>query len=287
MLTQRSWMFVPGHRQRFLDKCTVLPIDAVILDLEDGVAPSSKELARTQIAAALERGGIQAETYLRINQIGTPWSADDIDETVRPGLHGVCVPKVESVAEIETVAARLDAAERRQGIEVGSIRLMLAIESAVGLLRAAELAAASPRVSGLMFGAEDFALDLRLSVHRTAEARELLYARSALVVAARSAQVGVVDGVFVDYDDLAGLQDDAGQARRLGFDGKSLFHPTQIDDINRIFSPTEDELAFAGEVVAAFEEANARGDGALAVGGQLIDLPIVKRAQILLGRVAS
>jgi citrate lyase subunit beta/citryl-CoA lyase len=287
MLQHRSWMFVPGHRQRFLDKCAVLPVDAVILDLEDGVAPSSKEAARAQIAAALEQAEIRAATYLRINHIGTPWSADDIDETVRPGLHGVCVPKVESVAEIATVAARLDAAERRQGIEPGSIRLLLAIESALGLLRAAELAAASPRVGGLMFGAEDFALDLGLGVQRTAEARELLYARSALVVAARSAQVGVVDGVFIDYDDLTGLQDDAQQARRLGFDGKALFHPAQIDEINRVFSPTAAELAFAGEVVAAFDEANARGDGAVAVGGQLIDLPIVKRAQILLSRMAS
>jgi citrate lyase subunit beta/citryl-CoA lyase len=283
MLTRlRSWMFVPGNRQRYLDKCAGLPVDAVILDLEDGVAPSTQEAARGQIAAALEAGRIQAATYLRINQIGTAWSSRDIEETVRPGLSGVCVPKVESVEEIATVSARLDTAEARWGIEPGSIRLLLAVESALGLLRAAELAAASPRVSGLMLGAEDFALDVGLSVQRADEARELLYARSALVVAARSAQVGVIDGVFPDFADLDGLREDALQARRLGFDGKTLFHPGQIGEINRIFLPTAAELTFAREVVSAFEEATARGDGAVAVRGQLIDLPIVKRAQNLL-----
>lgn len=279
----RSWMFVPGNKERFLEKCADLPVDAVILDLEDGVAPSTKELARRQISAALQAGKISAATYLRINQIGSPWFAADLEEVVQDGLDGICVPKVESVQDVLEVADRLDKLESRLGLEVGSTRLLLAIESAIGLIRAPELAAASSRVSALMLGAEDFALDVGLSLRREHEARELLYARSAVVIAAKSAHVQAVDGVFPDFADVEGLQEDAGQARRLGFDGKTLFHPGQIQEINRIFTPTSEEISYAHEVVAAFEAAAARGDGAVAVGGQLIDLPIVKRAQNLLG----
>lgn len=275
----RSWMFVPGNRERFLEKSAELPVDAVILDLEDGVAPSTKELARVQISAALRAGRISAAKYLRINQSGTPWFEADLDEVVQPGLDGVCVPKVESVDDILEVSSRLDVIEARQGMEPGATRLLLAIESAIGLIRAPELAAASPRVSSMMLGAEDFALDVGLSPLRENEARELLYARSAVVIAAKSAHVLAIDGVFPDFADLDGLREDAGQARRLGFDGKTLFHPGQIEEINRLFSPTDDEIAYAREVVAAFDEAFARGDGAVAVRGQLVDLPIVKRAQ--------
>lgn len=278
----RSWMFVPGNKQRFLEKCTDLPVDAVILDLEDGVAPSTKELARHQIAAALQEGRIRAATYLRINQIRSPWFAADLDDVVQEGLDGVCVPKVESVQDVLEVADRLDRIEGRLGLEFGCTRLLLAIESAIGLIRALDLAMASPRVSALMFGAEDFALDVGLSVRREHEARELLYARSAVVIAAKGAHVQAVDGVYPDFTDRKGLREDARQARRLGFDGKALFHPGQIEEINRIFSPTSEEIAYAREVVAAFEAASTRGDGAVAVGGQLIDLPIVKRAQNLL-----
>ncbi len=279
----RSWMFVPGNKQRFLEKCADLPVDAVILDLEDGVAPSTKELARRQISAALQAGKIGAATYLRINQINSPWFTADLDDVVQEGLNGICVPKVESVQDVLEVANRLDKIEGRLGLEPGCTRLLLAIESAIGLIRAPDLAAASPRVSALMLGAEDFALDVGLSLRREHEARELLYARSAVVIAAKSAHVQAVDGVFPDFADIAGLQEDAGQARRLGFDGKTLFHPGQIQEINRIFTPTSEEIKYAHEVVAAFEAASARGDGAVAVGGQLIDLPIVKRAQKLLG----
>jgi citrate lyase subunit beta/citryl-CoA lyase len=272
-------MFVPGNRERFLEKCAELPVDAVILDLEDGVAPSTKQLARTQISAALKKGHIRAAKYLRINHIATEWFVGDLDEVVQAGLDGVCVPKVESVDEVLEVSDRLDGIEKREGMEAGSVRLLIAIESAIGLIRAPELAAASPRVSSLMLGAEDFALDVGLAPMRENEAREMLYARSAIVIAAKSAHVLALDGVFPDFADLDGLRADAGQARRLGFDGKTLFHPGQIDEINRIFSPTPEEVLYAEEVVKAFDEAFARGDGAVAVRGQLVDLPIVKRAQ--------
>lgn len=278
----RSWMFVPGNKQRFLDKAEGLSVDAVIFDLEDGVPPDGKELGRAQIAGALEAGRIPARKYVRVNEVGSDWFKRDVEVVVVPGFDGLILPKVESVEEIHEAARILDDWERGAEVEAGTTELVIAIESGLGLLTAAELAAASPRVSALMLGTEDFALDMGLSARREREAQELVYARSALVVAARSARVLVIDGVYPDYADAEGLEHDAGQARRLGFDGKTLFHPGQIDDINRIFSPTATEIDYAREIVKAFDEAVERGDGAVAVGGQLIDRPIVLRAQRIL-----
>jgi len=279
----RSWMFVPGNRQRFIDKAfEESRPDAVLLDLEDGVPPDEKPVARTQIEAALERPGQRVLRYVRVNRVGSHWWRLDIRRVLRPGVDGVCIPKVEGLDEIHQMAGELDRFESGHGIDNGRTHILCAIESALGLVRAPQLAAAHPRVSGLMFGAEDFALDLGLGALREAEARELVYARSALVVAAASADRMSVDGVFPDLQDDAGFRADVMQARRLGFTGKATFHPKQIPGINAVFSPSRAELDYARRVVDAFEEAQARGDGAVAVGGQLVDLPIVVRAQRLL-----
>jgi citrate lyase subunit beta/citryl-CoA lyase len=187
------------------------------------------------------------------------------------------VPKVESADDIRVVADALAGFDPD-----GTVGIVAAIESATGLLRAAEIAAAHPRMLALMFGAEDYALDLGLGTKREGEAGELVYARSALVVAAAAARLISIDGVFPDLDDPDGLLADVVQARRLGFSAKSTFNPRQIDVINERFSPTPDELAYARRVAAAFEEATARGDASVAVGGQLVDRPIVLRAQRLL-----
>ncbi len=280
----RSWMFVPGNRQRFIDKALgELDVDAVYLDIEDGVPPDAKAEARSQIAAALTDAAGGPVRYVRVNAVGSEWFEEDLRHVLVPGIDGVCLPKVEDPAAVRDVAKILDGFETGAGVAPGSVRIMAAVESAKGLLAAPAIAAAHPRVSGLMMGAEDFALDLGLGTRREKEARELLFARSSLVIAAASAHVMVVDGVFPDLDDETGFLADATQARRLGFTGKSLFHPKQIADVNAIFSPSEDEIAYARKVVEAFEEATARGDGAVAVGGQLVDLPIVLRAQRLLG----
>lgn len=279
----RSWMFVPGNRQRFIDKALdeVRP-DAIFLDLEDGVPPEQKAAARPLVAAALERPAPGVLRFVRVNRVGSDWWRLDVDDSLAPGLEGVCIPKVESKDEILQMAAKLDAFETRRGLEGGSTRIICAVESALGLVRASELAAAHWRIAALMFGAEDFALDLGLGTVRDAEARELVYARSALVVAAAAAGRMSIDGVFPDLEDEAGFRVDVEQARRLGFTGKATFHPKQIEGINRVFSPSGAELDYARRVVAAFDEAEARGDGAVAVGGQLVDLPIVVRARRLL-----
>ncbi len=280
-------MFVPGHRQKMVDKALGLNTDAIMLDIEDGVAPAEKDAARTQIAASLDQVHAAQSAghrhgpvrYARVNAIGHERMRADFEAVVRPGLDGLALPKVETPDQVRLVSDVLHRQEPEMRIAKGSIRLLIAIESPRGLMNAHAIATASPRVIGLMFGAEDFGKELGLPVNREAEAKELIYARSALVVAGAAAHVQIVDGVWPDIKDAEGLQRYALQARRLGFTGMSLIHPGQIDVINAVFSPTKEEVDYARQVVQAFEEAQARGDGSIALGGQLVDLPIVDRAR--------
>jgi citrate lyase subunit beta / citryl-CoA lyase len=281
MELKRSWMFVPGHRQKMIDKALGLNADAIMLDIEDGVAPNEKNMARRLIGEALGRpkDPKSPARFVRINAIGHARMDADLDAVVRPGLEGLVLPKVETAEEVMKVDAILTQRERQRKMPAGIVKLLVAIESPRGLLNAPAIAGRSPRVCGLMFGAEDFGRELGLPTAREGEARDMLYARSALVIAAASAHVQAVDGVWVDLSDTEGLTNFALQSRRLGFSAMSAIHPSQIDPINQMFSPTPEEIDYAEKVVQAFEEANARGDGSIAFGGQLIDRPIVERAR--------
>jgi citrate lyase subunit beta/citryl-CoA lyase len=277
----RSWMFVPGHRQRMIDKALGLNADALMLDIEDGVAPGEKDTARKNIGASLgrEKSAGSPARYVRINAIGHPRMDADLDAVVRPGLEGLVLPKVDTVAEARKVDAILTDRESKLRMPSGGIKLLIAIESPKGLLNAPAIAASSSRVTGLMFGAEDFGREIGLPAVREGEARDLIFARSAMVIAAASAHVQAIDGVWVDLNDGAGLLGFAKQSRRLGFSGMSCIHPAQVDAINATFSPTAEEIDYCQKVLQAFEEANARGDGSIAFGGQLIDRPIIERAR--------
>jgi citrate lyase subunit beta / citryl-CoA lyase len=281
MELKRSWMFVPGHRQKMIDKALGLNTDAVMLDIEDGVAPNEKDAARRNIAESLgrEKSPGSPARFVRINAIGHPRMDADLEAVVRPGLEGLVCPKVDTPEEIRKVEAILADREPKMKLEPGSIKLLIAIESPRGLFNAPAIAACSPRVAGLIFGAEDFGREIGLPTVREGEARDLIYARSAIVVAAAAARVQAVDGVWVDLSDAQGLSGFAKQSRQLGFSGMSLIHPSQIDPINTVFSPTAEEIDYCQRVLQAFEEANARGDGSIAFGGQLIDRPIIERAR--------
>ncbi len=280
----RSLMFVPGSKQRMIDKALGLAdLDVALFDIEDGVAPAEKPIARTQIREMLGRpraAGSPAR-FVRVNAVGSGAERIDADlaQVIVPGLEALVVPKVDTADDLRFVADVLDRAEPRNGIEPRSVRILAAIESARGLLNAAAIAAASERVIGLLFGGEDYALDIGLPADREGEARELVYARSAFANAAASAHVGAFDGVWPDIHDAEGVRRDAIQGRRLGMTGKSTFHPGQIAILNEVFTPTEAEADRARRIVQAFEEAQARGEGAVAFGGQLLDLPIVERAR--------
>ena len=275
----RTWMFVPGHRQKMVDKALKLGQDATILDLEDGVPAAEKALAREAVAAVLGQGGNKALYFVRIHQCGSDEMAADLDAVVRPGLDGLVLAKVEGVDDVLQVDAKLRQLEKAGGLQLGHVQLLATVESARGLTRAPSIAAACPRLMGLMFGAEDFALDLGLFA---GSADDFLYARSALVVAAASQQLQAVDRVCPDFRDSAGLQQDALQARQIGFTGKALIHPDQIEIVDQVFQPTAAEIEGARRVVQAFEEAEAAGRGAVALDGQMVDLPVVERARRLL-----
>ena len=285
----RSLMFVPAHRERMVQRALGLgefgpsALDAAILDLEDGVPPGSKDEARRMVAEVLDRATPGGPVRLvRIERALSDAGEMDLDVVVRAGLDGVVAPKVRRAEEIAWLADELEARERRATIAVGTVRVIASIENAAALVDAPRIAAASERLIGLMFGSEDFALDLGLPTKREGEAAELLYARSATVVAAASAGKLAIDGIWPDIDDAAGLRADSLSARRLGFSGKTLIHPSQIAVVNEIFSPTAAELDQARRVVRAFDEALGRGDGAVALDGQMLDAPVVDRARRVL-----
>lgn len=284
----RSWMFVPGNRQRMLEKSLGVPVDAVMMDIEDGVAPAEKDTARRLIAECLDQVAARMKQdpklrtparFVRVNAVGHERMRDDLTHVLRQGLEGLVLPKLETPEQVKTVEEILDRREREVGLAPGSVRLLVAIESPKGLFNATAIASSSPRVMGLLFGAEDFSREIGLPPKREGEARDLLYARSALVTAAAYAHVYAVDGVWPDLQDTEGLRKFALQSRRLGFTAMSLIHPSQVDAVNAAFMPGEDEIDYAQRVLKAFDEAQARGEGAVAFGGQLLDLPIVDRAR--------
>ncbi len=314
----RSWMFVPGHRARMIEKALGLNVDAIMMDIEDGVAVAEKETARQQIAAAFDQvqqrlTGSAAPYRTPARYCASSWQAGqrltgsaapyrtparermqaDLSAVIRAGLEGLVLPKINAPEQVRTVAEILDRREPEAGIPAGGVSLLIAIESPQGLLNAHAIATSSPRVMGLIFGAEDYGKELGLPLLREGEARDLLYARSALVTAAAAAHVQAVDGVWPDLKDMEGLNTFALQARRLGFTGMSLIHPSQIDPINDLppinatFTPTAAEVDYCRQVVQAFDEATARGEGSIAFGGQLIDLPIVERARRTLALAES
>jgi len=284
----RSWMFVPGDRQKMIDKAVALPVDAILLDIEDGVAPAAKETARKQIAESLDRIAVQKKEnpsyrtparYVRINAVGHERMNADVEYVIRPALEGLAVPKVETPDQVNVVEKILDEREPKMGLVRGSVRLLLALESPRGLFNAYAIATSSPRVIGLMFGAEDFSRELSLPLRREGEAVDLIYARSAMVTAAAAAHVQAVDAVWANFQDIEGLKKFALQSRRLGFSGMSLIHPAQIEEVNAAFTPTSEEVDYCRRVVQAFDDARSRGEGAIAFGGQLLDMPIVDRAR--------
>ena len=284
MDVKRTWMFVPGHAQRFIDKAMSLSCDVMMLDIEDGVTPGEKPAARELIAEALGRpkepGG--PARFVRINAVGGEHSEADLRAALRPGLEGLVLPKVESAEEVQTVAAYLDGREAEVGLKRGSVALAAAIETPRGLFNALAIADSSPRMAALMFGAEDYGWELGLPAVREEEAAELIHARSTIVAAARAAHVQPVDAVWPDLGDEDGLRLDIAKGRRLGFGGKALFHPSQIDAINAAFAPTPAEIDYAERVTDAFDEAFARGEGSIAFEGRLIDRPIAERARATL-----
>jgi len=272
----RSLLSTPGQRQNMIDKALGLAPDALILDLEDGVPPSTKDAARAIVSEAVRRPAGGPARFVRVNALETGMQDADLRAVVHPGLAAVVLPKVERVDEIHAVDGTLARLESERGIGRGTIRLVISIESARGIRRADDLAEATPRTLALFIGCEDLARDLGLGVSAN---DDLLYARSALVFAAAAAGLLAIDRVWTNFHDLDGLRRDSVRGRSLGFAGKWCIHPSQLAVVNEVFAPSADEVEHARAVVAAFEDAQAKGIGAVMLGDQFVEKPTVERAQ--------
>ena len=275
---RRSMLFLPGNAPKMIINGNYLGSDAVIFDLEDAVAPDQKDAARLLVRNVLRSIEFDlVETIVRINSIDTPYWQADIHEILPQKPNIIMLPKTGCAADVLAVDAYLTEMEEKLGYEKNAVRLMPLIETALGVENAFAIASASDRVTALFLGAEDLTADLRCQ--RTKEGREIDYARSRLVVAARAAGVDVYDTPFTDVNDDEGIVADAAYAKSLGFTGKASISPRHIDAINTVFSPTKKEILYAYEVMEAIALAKEQGKGAIALRGKMIDAPIVNRAQ--------
>jgi citrate lyase subunit beta/citryl-CoA lyase len=276
----RSILFVPGNKAHMLEKARTLPADAVILDLEDGVPVDEKETARATIREALESGDYQPQVILRVNSLATSLVEEDLRQAFGPGVAAVCLPKANTVADVLHLAPMLTEAEHTHGLEIGSLDMLLMIETSHGVLHAHEMAERCWRIRALCLGGEDLTRDL--GAVRTRESKEVAQARAQVVLAARASGAMAIDTIWTDLNDRDGLVAEARQARELGYSGKLLIHPDQIEPVHRAFAPTLAEVEHAQHVVEAFDAASARGDGVIALDGQMLDAPVVARAREIL-----
>ena len=285
----RSMLFVPGNRERFLVKARDLTADAIVPDLESGVLDPEKASARQSVRAALpELAAAGRKIVVRVNPVDSGYIWDDLNAVISQYIVGVSVAKIESADDIRKLDEIITNLEHGKHLPYGQVKIIPWIESALGGIRAFEIATASSRVAAITFGAEDFTADMGVS--RTEKGNEILYARNYVAISARAAHRLAIDAPFVAIDDKNGLAADSQLALQLGFKGKFAIHPSQVESINAVFSPSEEEIDQAKRVVKAFEEAEAGGWGTCSLDGKMIDTAIALRAQKLLltaGQIAN
>ena len=275
---RRSMLFLPGNTPNIIVNGAILGADAVILDLEDAVAPAEKDSARILVRNAIRFMGFgKCEVIVRINAIDTAYWQKDLEALipVRPAL--IMPPKTSCAADVLAVDEYIARLEEKHGLEKGSIGLIPLIETALGVENAFQIASACPRVKAIFLGGEDLTAELRCK--RTKEGQEIFYARSRMVMAARAAGVEVYDTPFTDVNDDEGIYVDSQLAKSLGFTGKAAISPRHVGAINEVFSPSMKDIEYAYEVMEAIRIGKEQGKGAVSLRGKMIDAPIVARAQ--------
>ncbi len=271
---RRSRLYLPGNEPKFFPNAGLHKPDGIILDLEDSVAPSEKDAAQILVRNVLRTIDFYgSERMVRINQL--PLGLDDLKFVVPHNVHVLLIPKVESAEQVKSVDEEVKKLKKEFRIR-NEIFYMPIIESALGVIKAYEIATASENNCALAIGLEDYTADI--GAQRTNEGRESFYARSVLVNAAKAAGIEAIDTVFSDVNDMEGLRESVLEAKSLGFDGKGCIHPRQIPVVHEAFAPTEEEIEKAKKIVEAFEEAERKGLGVVSLGSKMIDPPVVKRA---------
>ena len=278
----RSLLFVPGDSERKFAKARGAGADALILDLEDSVAPLQKAAAREIVGRLVEdKAPRDWAFFVRINALDTGLALDDLCAVVKPGLDGLLIPKTNGAADVERIAHYLDALEAKSGMPQGSVKLaIVATETAKAMFALGSYVPAHPRLAGLTWGAEDLSAALGATDNKEADGAwtfPYAVARAQCLFAASAAEVAPIDTLFVDFRDTEGLERDCRRSRRDGFTGRIAIHPDQVATINRCYAPSEAEIAHAEKIVAAF--AADPGAGTLGVDGKMVDIPHLKAAQ--------
>ncbi|MBQ1945785.1 MAG: CoA ester lyase [Clostridia bacterium] len=274
----RSMLFLPGNTPNIIINGAILGADAVILDLEDAVAPAEKDSARILVRNAIRYMGFGAcDVIVRINAIDTPFWQKDLDAIIPQKPAMIMPPKVSCAQDVLAVDAYISRLEEKLGLEKNTVALIPLIETALGVENAFAIASATKRVKAIFLGGEDLTADLHCK--RTKEGNEINYARCRMVCAARAAGIEVYDTPFTDVNDDEGIYTDAQYAKSLGFTGKSAISPRHVNAINEVFSPSQKDIDYAYEVMEAIRVAKEQGKGAVALRGKMIDAPIVARAQ--------
>jgi citrate lyase subunit beta/citryl-CoA lyase len=273
-------LFAPGNHSRRVEKALTLETDCVILDLEDAVAVAEKEETRPKVVEAL-RGPRRVAGYVRVNAFDTSYCYGDLCAVVDPAVDGIILPKLESVEQIRTVDWLVTQLERERGMSQGGMDILPIIETGRGLDAVSDIAACGSRVRRLSFGAGDYTLDMGMDW--SLEEGELHYARARIAVASRAGGLEPpVDSVFIHLDQPEAMERSARLVKGLGYQGKLCIHPSQLEAVNRVFTPTEEEVARARRYVQAFDEAEAAGSASIQVDGYFIDYPIVEKARRVL-----
>lgn len=274
---RRTMMFVPGNNPGMMADAHIYGPDSIMLDLEDSVTMAEKDAARLLVYQALKTVDYgNTEMVVRINPLNTPYGKKDIEAVVKAGVDVIRMPKTETAEEVVEVEREIERVERELGC-VGRTKIMAAIESTLGIVNAYAIATASPRMMGIALGAEDYCANLK--AQRTPGGDELRLARETIVVAARAAGIDALDTVYSNLNDMETFRQEVEYIKTLGFDGKSIINPRQIEVINEVFAPKEKEITKARAIIAAIKEAEAKGLGVIALNGKMIDRPVVIRAQ--------
>lgn len=282
MHSRRALLYMPGDDWKKITKSLTLGVDCICMDMEDGVAASRKSEARATIAKALQELDFgKSEKLARINSVGSGWEKDDIAAVLPFRPDGIVIPKVELLDQIKWGGEIIESAELKYGWPINSVRMLVGVETAKGILNLKEIAS-HPRLDGIIFGGEDFAASIGAT--RTPDATELLYARQAVVAACAAFSLQAIDIVFIDFKDADGLRLEAEQGAGFGFSGKQIIHPNQVSVTQEAFTPSDDAIASAKRIVETFEASQKEGKGSYALDGKMIDMPLLKNAQKVLER---
>jgi citrate lyase subunit beta / citryl-CoA lyase len=277
----RTILSVPGNRENMLEKSKQLHADIIVLDLEDSVPHEEKARARAIVKDWIPRlMGNGSRIYVRINPLDSGLAQEDLETVIIRGIDGISQPKPSTGHDVQKIAEILTRLEKQRGLPEGNVKILPWIETSLGLINAYEIASSSTRVNGVIFGANDLVLETGMT--RSEEGHELLYPRTKIVIAARAAGVAAIDTPYNNFKDERGLIRETTFARNLGFRGKFVIHPGQVDVVNKIFRPTEEEVSYARKVVTAFDEARTKGFASASLDGKMIDIPIAQRALVIL-----